>query len=128
MRLPSTLVFDHPSSSAVTRLLLAEVGVVEPAAAAVVVKPRRVLVRVDEPLAIVGMSCRYPGGLDSPEEFWRLLVEGRDAISGLPGDRGWDLERLYDPDPERLGSVYARGGGFLRGAGDFDAGFFGISP
>ncbi|MGC4750686.1 type I polyketide synthase, partial [Micromonospora sp. DT201] len=89
---------------------------------------RLLLAQSTEPLAIVGMSCRYAGGATSPEELWRLLDEGRDAIAGLPEDRGWDLERLYDPDPERVGTVYARAGGFLKAVGDFDAGFFGISP
>ncbi|MFD3591058.1 type I polyketide synthase, partial [Streptomyces sp. NPDC058683] len=81
-----------------------------------------------EPLAIVGMSCRYPGGVSSPAELWQLVAEKRDAVSGLPGDRGWNLERLYNPDPDQVGSVYASGGGFVEGVGDFDAGFFGISP
>ncbi|MEV6766971.1 beta-ketoacyl synthase N-terminal-like domain-containing protein, partial [Streptomyces sp. NPDC051105] len=81
-----------------------------------------------EPLAIVGMSCRYPGGVSSPAQLWELVSQGRDAVSGLPGDRGWDLERLYNPDPDQVGSVYASGGGFVDGVGDFDAGFFGISP
>ncbi|MEV0429370.1 SDR family NAD(P)-dependent oxidoreductase [Micromonospora sp. NPDC050495] len=81
-----------------------------------------------EPLAIVGMSCRYPGGANSPERLWQLLADERDAVTGLPQDRGWELERLYDPDPDSAGTVYTRGGGFLPEVGDFDAEFFGISP
>ncbi|MFD7101222.1 beta-ketoacyl synthase N-terminal-like domain-containing protein, partial [Streptomyces xanthophaeus] len=114
------------TSSAVARLLLSEVGGAEPAVVAVRSQRRRP--KADEPLAIVGMACRYPGGVSNPEELWQLVAEGRDAISGLPSDRGWDLERLYNPDPEKTGTVYTRGGGFLDNAGDFDAGFFGISP
>nr|WSZ17402.1 type I polyketide synthase [Streptomyces canus] len=80
-----------------------------------------------EPIAIVGMACRLPGGVTTPEELWRLVAEGRDAVSGFPEDRGWDLERLFDADPERGGTSATREGGFLHGAGEFDATFFGIN-
>ncbi|WP_414639961.1 beta-ketoacyl synthase N-terminal-like domain-containing protein, partial [Amycolatopsis sp.] len=81
-----------------------------------------------EPIAIVGMGCRFPGGIQSPEALWRAVTEGADLIGELPADRDWDVHGLYDEDPDRAGRTYTREGGFLRDSLDFDAEFFGISP
>src|ERR1700730_15216488 len=92
------------------------------------VRLREVEERGGEPIAIVAMSCRYPGGADAPAALWNLLQRGGDAISEFPSDRGWDVEALYDPDPDAQGKSYVRSGGFLHQAQEFDADFFGISP
>ncbi|HEX6501593.1 MAG TPA: beta-ketoacyl synthase N-terminal-like domain-containing protein, partial [Micromonosporaceae bacterium] len=84
--------------------------------------------RTHEPIAVIGIACRFPGGVRTPEDLWRLLENGTDAIGDLPTDRGWDLEKLYDPNPDVPGTMYVRRGGFLYDAADFDAPFFQMSP
>ena len=121
--LATTTVFDYPTVRRLAEHLLAQ-ATVGGAAKQVAFRAQA----SDEPIAIVGMACRYPGGVGSPEELWQLVAEGKDAITGFPTDRGWDLERLYDPDPDHAGTSYAREGGFVASATDFDAEFFSISP
>ncbi|MFF7163192.1 type I polyketide synthase, partial [Streptomyces sp. NPDC008086] len=125
LRLPSTLVFDHPAPGAVAAYLLERVAEQKKPAGTGHTRPRR---GTDEPIAIVGMACRFPGGVVSPEGLWRLVADGVDAVSGFPSNRGWDLEGLFDPDPERVGTSYTRHGGFLHEADLFDPEFFGMSP
>src|SRR5690606_20342596 len=124
VRLPTTLVFDHPTPVALAdRLRTAIFGETEREPATPAAEPT-----TDEPIAIVSMACRLPGGASSPEDLWRLVVEGGDAIGPFPADRGWDLDGLYDPDPDAVGKTYVRGGGFLSDVAGFDAAFFGINP
>nr|AAZ77698.1 ChlA5 [Streptomyces antibioticus] len=126
LRLPATLIFDHPTASALAAHLCERVAAVEPESGRVAARAEAGA--ADEPIAIVGMACRYPGGVRSADDLWRLVAEGRHGVSGLPTDRGWDLERLVDPDPEWSGTTYADRGGFLDDADLFDAEFFGMSP
>ena len=124
LRLSATVVFDYPNAAALAGYLL-ELASGEIRGYVPVLPTRRT---VEEPVAIVGMSCRYPGGVSSPEELWQLVAGGVDAISPFPRDRGWDLEGLYDPDPDHRGTSYAGEGGFVRDVGDFDSEFFGLGP
>ncbi|MFD4322369.1 SDR family NAD(P)-dependent oxidoreductase [Streptomyces sp. NPDC058548] len=127
LRLPATLAFDHPNAEAVTDHILGEMGELgdrqktgdAPASTQAV---------DDDPIAIIGMACRYPGGVTTPEELWQLLLDGGDTVTDMPTDRGWDLQDLYDPEPGKEGKSYTRRGSFLHDAAEFDPEFFGISP
>ncbi|MCF3123072.1 SDR family NAD(P)-dependent oxidoreductase [Streptomyces arenae] len=126
LQLPATLVFDYPTSQALADHIRATLFGAEREPAAVTAAPRAAA--DDDPIAIVGMSCRYPGGVGSPEDLWRLVADGVDGVSDFPADRGWDTEALYDPEPGTPGRTYTREGAFLYDAAQFDADFFGISP
>ncbi|MEO3792454.1 type I polyketide synthase, partial [Nonomuraea sp. B10E15] len=121
--LPATLIFDYPTAEAIADHLANQMAGGQAAQAAVTATKV-----VDEPIAIVGMACRYPGGVLSPEDLWELVAQARDGVGEFPSDRGWDLDKLYNPDPDSQGTSYARHGGFLYDAAEFDPGFFGISP
>ncbi|HWN33523.1 MAG TPA: SDR family NAD(P)-dependent oxidoreductase, partial [Pseudonocardia sp.] len=123
-RLPSSLAFDHPTVDAIAAFLHERrdpAPVAVPGSAATTDAG-------DDPVVIVGMACRFPGRVSGPEEFWALLDEGIDAVAGFPTDRGWDLDGLFDPDPDNPGTSTVRFGAFVEDVAGFDAGLFGISP
>jgi len=125
LELATTVAFDHPTPAELAEYLLAEAT---GSAATETVAAEGAGAGAGEPIAIVGMACRYPGGVASPADLWRLVADGVDAVSTFPADRGWDLDALYDPDPDRPGTSYTREGGFLTGLAQFDPAFFGLSP
>nr|WP_257232552.1 type I polyketide synthase [Streptomyces sp. Rer75] len=128
LALPTGVVFDYPTPRLLAGHLLAGLGGERPAPdvpAPPAAPPAAPAGAADEPLAIVGMACRLPGGVNTPEQLWELLAQGRDAISDFPADRGWDLG-AFGGDGPWSGARFE--GGFLYDAADFDAAFFGISP
>ncbi|MGW5941549.1 SDR family NAD(P)-dependent oxidoreductase [Streptomyces celluloflavus] len=128
LKLPATLLFDHPDPAALAAHLRRRLMGAEADTPAAPVQRPVTVDADDDPVAIVAMGCRLPGGIRTPDELWQLIATGTDAITGLPTDRGWDLANLYDTDPDRPGTLYVREGGFLHEAPEFDAAFFGISP
>ncbi|MFE4513935.1 SDR family NAD(P)-dependent oxidoreductase [Kitasatospora sp. NPDC056783] len=126
LRLPATLVFDYPAPKVLAEHIRDTLFGGEPVAPAAPVAA--LAGPAEDPIVIVGMSCRYPGGVESPEDLWRLVADGVDTIADFPTDRGWDTEAIFDPEPGTPGKTYSREGGFLYRAAEFDADFFGISP
>uniref|UniRef100_UPI000AB965BF SDR family NAD(P)-dependent oxidoreductase n=1 Tax=Streptomyces niveus TaxID=193462 RepID=UPI000AB965BF len=133
MRLPSTLLFDYPTPSVLAGYIRNQLAGGKQAEAGAQVARRTVRPassRSDaaDPIVIVGMGCRFPGGADTPEALWKLVADERDAVGAFPDNRGWDIENLFDDDPDVRGKSYASEGGFLYDADRFDPEFFGISP
>ncbi|MGW1163373.1 type I polyketide synthase [Streptomyces sp. NPDC002519] len=125
--LPASLLYDRPTVAQVADHLCTSI-LGAPAAEQPVLPRTPSGTDEDDPVVIVGIGCRLPGGVSSPEGLWDVVAEGRDVIGGFPFDRGWDVDRLFDPEPGTPGRTYVREGGFLDRAADFDAAFFGISP
>ncbi|MET9854949.1 beta-ketoacyl synthase N-terminal-like domain-containing protein, partial [Streptomyces sp. NPDC006450] len=123
LALPVTVPFDHPTPILLAAHLRAELLGEQDAAPELPQRPSE-----DEPIAVVGIGCHLPGGIDSPEQLWQVVSDGRTVVGPFPSDRGWDLDHLFDPDPDASGRSYASTGGFLERAAEFDADFFGISP
>ncbi|WP_415822609.1 SDR family NAD(P)-dependent oxidoreductase, partial [Mycobacterium senriense] len=124
LALSPTLIFDYPTPNGLAGYIRTQLaGVPQEVKHAPVARATD-----DDPIVIVGMACRYPGGVDSPEDLWDMLTERRDVLSEFPTDRGWDLAGVYNPDPDVPGTCYTRTGGFVDGVADFDPAFFGIAP
>ncbi|MFI2415324.1 SDR family NAD(P)-dependent oxidoreductase [Streptomyces sp. NPDC018947] len=128
LRLPVTLLFDHPSPAAVAGLLHELLFPADGQHGTGTTPPADTVAATAEPIAVVGIGCRFPGGVGSPDDLWRMVADGVDGVGPFPADRGWDFGQLYDADAERPGHSYVRQGGFLHDAAEFDAEFFGISP
>ncbi|MEW2174703.1 type I polyketide synthase, partial [Streptomyces sp. NPDC007027] len=127
LSLPSGLLFNHPTPAVLAEHLGGRLHGLDQAREEPEEDTHKTTA-LDEPIAIVGMACRLPGGVASPEDLWRLVSSEVDAVGGFPANRGWDLDGLFTPDPESPGKTYATQGGFLHDADRFDAEFFGISP
>ena len=124
LALSPTLIFDYPTPSGLATYIRSELAGVPQE----VKEVAAVRATTDEPIAIVGMACRFPGGVNSPEDLWDMVIQGRDVLTEFPNDRGWDLADLFNPDPDVAGACYTRTGGFVDGVADFDPAFFGVGP
>ncbi|HEY3482841.1 MAG TPA: beta-ketoacyl synthase N-terminal-like domain-containing protein, partial [Streptomyces sp.] len=129
LKLPATLVFDHPNCRAVATLIKEKTGASASSARPATTRtPRKAATGTDDPVAIVAISCRFPGGVRSADDLWQLLLDERTATTPFPTDRGWDAQAIFDPEPGTPGRTYTVEGGFLHDAGEFDPEFFDIMP
>ncbi|KCE74441.1 polyketide synthase Pks12 [Mycobacterium tuberculosis TKK_04_0020] len=124
LSLSPTLIFDYPTPNRLASYIRTELAGLPQE----IKHTPAVRTTSEDPIAIVGMACRYPGGVNSPDDMWDMLIQGRDVLSEFPTDRGWDLAGLFNPDPDAAGACYTRTGGFVDGVGDFDPAFFGVGP